>query len=177
MPFYRYIHNNVCETANTYQYIFSIYLFIVSGILSPMLMIIFSLLTLSNLNRLHRRVQPTNNNLNPSFCLLRRDIQLIRMLLGHVAVYMITTFLYPINMLYLAITFNSADKSSERKTIESFITFQTNHFLFYFNNIAPFFTYYLTSSTFRKEFKTMFCKWQQNQQRNLTSNQRIMITD
>ena len=173
IPFYKSIQQNQCTLPNYYQFIFSIYLFIVTDIISPMLMIAFSLLTLSNLKRLHRRVQPTNNNPNISLRLIKRDVQLIRMLLIHVAIYMVTTFLYPINMLYLSISQNALTKSLERTTIESFITFYTNYFLFYFNNIAPFFTYYLTSSTFRIECKIIWLKWR-NQCRIRTLNQQVI---
>jgi hypothetical protein len=147
--------NNRCIMIGNYAFIFSIYMFILAGSISPILMILFSLLTLWNLKRLHQRIRSINNNLH----LHRRDFQLIRMLLTHIIVYLITTVLYPINLLYTALTEYNENKSLERIAIEAFFTFQTSNFLFYLNNVAPFFTYCCTSVTFRAEFKTLWSKW------------------
>jgi len=135
-----------------YQWIFSIYLVIIAGIISPILMIIFIYFTLKNLKVLHQPRQILNNQ---SLRLTKRDSQLIRMLLLHVIIYIITTSLYPINMFYEAITQN-INKSLERLSIENFILFQTTNFIFYLNNISPFFVYYFVSLTFRLELKNIW---------------------
>jgi hypothetical protein len=80
------------------------------------------------------------------------------MLLTQIIVYLVTTGLYPISLLYTALT-QYIHKSSERIVIENLITFQTNNFLFYLNNVAPFFTYYFTSKTFRGKVKILWLNW------------------
>ncbi|CAF0830587.1 unnamed protein product [Adineta steineri] len=159
IPFNLDIISNQCIMIGNYQLIFSIYLILLAGILSPILMINFIYLTLLNLKALHRPKETLHKNFDTSHRIKKRDSQLIRMLLSHVIIYLITTFLFPINMFYQAVT-QYINKSSERLVIESFITFNTDYFIFYFNNIAPFFTYYCTSSSFRTELKRIrfMCK-------------------
>ena len=140
---------NKCRLTQVYQFYFSIYLFLIAGIISPILMIGFSLCTLRNLRRLRHRIRP----LTRTFQFSKRDTQLIRMLLMHVAVYMLTTFLYPVNMFYISLANDSLNQS-----IESFITFFIDDFLFYLNNIVPFLTYYLSSSSFRRECRILWLK-------------------
>jgi hypothetical protein len=74
--------------------------------------------------------------------------QHIRILLMHIIVYLISTSLYPIKLLYIALTQQNENQNSERFAIETFITFQTNTVVF---------TYYCTSAAFRVELKTVFC--------------------
>lgn len=74
------------------------------------------------------------------------------MLLLHVLVYILTTTSYPINIIYETVT-QHISKSSERLVIENFISFYTNHLIFYLNNISPFFVYYSISSNIRAELK------------------------
>jgi hypothetical protein len=126
-----------------------------SDIISPILMIIFIFLTLKNLKELHQPGHILNSSCNRSIHLIKRDSQLICMLLLQVTIYMITTSLYPINVFYQTIT-QYINKSSERIAIENFLSFQINHCIFYFNNISPFFVYYFISSTFRLEVKKLW---------------------
>jgi hypothetical protein len=152
--FFTTLQNNHCIMIGNYTLIFSIYMFILAGTISPILMILFSLLTLWNLKRLRQCIGPINQNLH----LHKRDFQLIKMLLTQIIVYLVTTGLYPISLLYTALT-QYIHKSSERIVIENLITFQTNNFLFYLNNVAPFFTYYFTSKTFRGKVKILWLNW------------------
>lgn len=66
----------------------------------------------------------------------------------HIIVYLISTSLYPIKLIYIALTQQNENQNSERFAIETFITFQTNTVVF---------TYYCTSAAFRVELKTVFC--------------------
>lgn len=135
--------NARCTSTENYKLAFAIYLFILAGSISPALMILFSLLVLKNLRDLRSRIRPVAN----SFHLKKRDLQLIRMLLTQIIIYLLSTFLYPVDLLYASVR----SENFNRGVVERFLTFLTNDFLFYLNNVAPFFTYYLTSSSFRSE--------------------------
>ena len=153
--FFTTLKNNHCTMAGNYNLVFAVYMFILAGSISPLLMILFSCLVMQNLRKLRHRVRPANNNLH----LKKRDFQLIRMLLIHIIVYLLTTVFYPVDLLYSALTHNDRNKTAERNAIEIFIAFLTNNFVFYLNNVAPFFTYYCTSSSFRNELKLLCLKW------------------
>lgn len=155
VAFFTTIENNLCIMVGNYSLIFAVYMFVLAGSISPLLMILFSCLVMRNLRKLHTRVRPVTNSLH----LKKRDFQLIRMLLIHIIVYLISTVFYPVNLLYSALTKNNPNKTAERKAIETFIAFLTNNFVFYMNNVAPFFTYYCTSSSFRNELKAVCLKW------------------
>ena len=157
--FYTTIVDNTCVMIGNYTLIFAVYLFILAGTISPLLMILFSYLVRKNLRQLRTRIQPVAHH----FHLKKRDFQLVRMLLVHIIIYLVTTVLYPVNLLYSALTQNDTQKTFERQVIETFITFLTTNFIFYINNVAPFFTYYFTSSSFRLEVKSFQSKYRCHQ--------------
>ncbi len=66
--------------------------------------------------------------------------QHIRILLMHIIVYLISTSLYPIKLIYIALTQQNENKNSKWFGIETFIT------------------YYCTSAAFRVELKTLWEK-------------------
>ena len=134
-----------------YKLIFAIYLFVLAGTISPALMVLFSCLVLRNLQKLRSRIQPAANVTQ----LKRRDVQLVRMLLVQILIYLLTTFLYPVDLLYSALKPAKTETNVDQRAIESFLAFFTDEFLFYLNNVAPFFTYYLTSSSFRSEVRSL----------------------
>ncbi|CAF1311873.1 unnamed protein product [Didymodactylos carnosus] len=163
-----------CIMPGVYSLIYSLYALIVSGTIPPILMVLFSILTFSNLREIRKRVQPVGGG--TQIKIKQRDIQLMVMLSAEVFVYIFSTVLYPINVFYTALTVNDS-KTPLRTTIESFITFLAGSFLIYINSAAAFYVYLLTSKQFRQELKNIlviYClKYLfKNKFRNYRQNQR-----
>lgn len=136
-----------CTAFDNYSFIYSIYSFIVAGILPPTLMIVFGYLTIRNLRHIHARVRPHIIRLNH---IHRKDYDLFVMLICEVCVYFISTLPYPIQTLYLTITRNLV-KTDDRLQIEGFITFLAYSFLIYINSASTFYIYLCTSNAFRRQ--------------------------
>lgn len=138
---------NRCGMTGVYVLIHGIYATFAAGICPPLLMTIFSLLTVRHRRELQLRLNTTGKE-------KKRDHAMLVMLMSQVIVYVITTSLYPAVTLYLAIT-NGDVKSVPRTQIESFLSFIGGSFLIYLNPSSPFYVYWITSKNFRKEIKQM----------------------
>jgi hypothetical protein len=135
-----------CFTSGIYVLIYGLYATLAAGILPPLLMAIFSILTIRHRRQLRTRLSvPRTTN--------RRDHSLMLMLSSEVAVYVITTSLYPTITLYQAIT-NAQTKSTESLQIETFVSFLGGSFLIYLNPASIFYVFFIASKSFRKECKT-----------------------
>ncbi|CAF1070597.1 unnamed protein product [Adineta steineri] len=124
------VENSKCSAFGTYATLYTIYLLIV--IFAPLcLLSLFGFLTLHNLKRLHSHVTHSNANTTITISEKRRkrDIDLQRMVLMEVFVYLVLTSGYPIVFLYTTLTVNVTNKSIIRLQIESFVSFMTNSFL------------------------------------------------
>jgi uncharacterized membrane protein len=141
VPILMDIRDSVCGMFGLYKLIYAIYQVILVGILPPILMIIFSILTMHSLHQRHG----TQTRLR------QRDRYLMRMVIAEVIVNISTSIPYSINLLYGAATYNVVNKSMQRIEIESFISFLTQ-FLIYLISVAPFYLFLLTSKPFRNEF-------------------------
>jgi hypothetical protein len=150
IPIFSTIQSGSCIMPGLYSLIFSIYIVIFAGFIPPILMSIFSLITLRNLHSIHLRINTTNIQANRY--IRQRDFHLIRMLIAQVVVYILTTTPYPLNTLYSAITL-SKTKGINQQVIESFIYFITSTFLLFINPSASFYIYIATSKAFRTEFR------------------------
>jgi hypothetical protein len=119
-------------------------------------MSLFGFLTLRNMKRLRARVLPLNGIFTAaSEQRKRRDIDLLKMILTEVMVYIMLTSAYPLVFLYTTITANITNKSATRLQIESFISFMSNAFLQYLNSGSCFFICMATSRIFRSEVKKL----------------------
>jgi hypothetical protein len=149
------IENNYCSVYGIYGKVFSIYSIIFTGLIPISAMIFFGIMLLNALRQSRFRVQPLENTRR----LNRRDINLMKLVLAEVIVYIICTFGYPLMYLYLNITNGIIlDKSTERKQIESFINFITMAFLLYLNYNTTFYIHICTSKTYRIEVKQFILK-------------------
>jgi hypothetical protein len=168
LPLISTIVSGYCIMPGIYSLIYGIYALIFAGLIPPVLMSIFSLMTLRNLHSIHTRVHPTQN---PNYRSMRqRDFHLTRMLMGQVIVYVLTTTPYPINAFYSAVTI-SVNKDINRQMIESFIYFITGTFLLFINPSISFYIYITTSKAFRTELKAASINlWQQVFHRNQIPN-------
>ena len=149
MPLLTTIQKSQCVNVNSYVLPFAIYFFLIVGVIPIILMVIFTILTMNNLRRLRRRIQPsivTPTKLKP------RDRQFMRMLSALVLMYVITNLFYPMNVLYSAITYWSI-KSPERVAIESLIFSLTSNYVLYINNVSPFYLFIASSAAFRQLFR------------------------
>lgn len=154
IPIMNTIQSGYCIMPGIYNLIFSIYAVIFAGIIPPILMSIFSLITLHNLYSIH------TINIQRNHLMRQRDFHLTRMLTAQVIVYILTTTPYPLNTLYAAIT-HSQIKSIDQQAIESFIYFITSTFLLFINPSISFYIYIATSKAFRTEFKIMWINLRQ----------------
>ena len=141
IPILLNIKSGVCGMFGLYKLIYSFYLITLNGIVPPVLMIIFSALTIYSIDQQHRNQVRAR----------QRDRDFMRMIIAEVVVNIFTTIPYSANTVYGAVTYTISDKSTQRLEIESFISFLTQ-FLIYFISVTPFYVFILTSKPFRNEF-------------------------
>jgi len=116
-------HTGQCILSSFYSLAYTIFVSIAIGILPFVLMIIFGLLARHNLHLIRSRIVPTNNP-TQHFRIHKRDHDLMKMLVGEVVVYCITTIPYPANIIYQYFTTSiAADKSPMRLAVETLVTF------------------------------------------------------
>ncbi len=144
LPIFMNIRNNICGRVGLYKFIYSVYQITIVGILPPVLMSIFSILTIRSLYQRHGALRR----------LRQRDRYLMRMVMAEVMVNVSISIPYSINLVYGAATFYDVNKSARRLEIEAFITFATQ-FLIYLTGVVPFYLFLLTSKPFRKGFVNM----------------------
>ncbi|CAF1239303.1 unnamed protein product [Rotaria sordida] len=141
--------NPICSNpSGTYSTFLSFYSILINGLSMPLLMTIFTLLTLRNLK--HYRNQIHNNSL--IIILQRRKKQewsILRMILVQLIVNVILSLPITIYLCYNGLT-QYIQKSSIRIFIENYI-YNMLTILQYLNAAASFYVYSLTSHIFRKE--------------------------
>jgi hypothetical protein len=130
--------------SGVYVLIYGLYSTMVSGTLPPVLMTIFSILTIRHRRELRIRLMTRTGRNN------KRDHSLVIMLASEVIVYVVTTSLYPAITLYRAIT-NGQSKSVLSLQIEGFVNFLGGSFLIYLNSASVFYVYFIGSKRFRRE--------------------------
>ncbi len=124
----------------------------VVGIVPPVLMSVFSILTISSLHQRHGTQVRAR----------QRDRYLMRLVIAEVIVNVVTSIPYSANLIYGRMTDYVIGKSPERLEIESFISFFTQ-FLIYLISVNSFYLFMLTSKRFRKDFinRLLYC-WNRN---------------
>lgn len=133
---------------------------IASGFVPPILMIIFSVLTLQNLRNIRSSLKPMSSNREShqrTRTIRRRDIDLIKMVFIEVMFYVITTLPFSVSLIYKSVT-DAWPKSQERKKVESFIYYMLQQFMLHINTTVPFYIYVATSNAFRQELKRVFIR-------------------
>ena len=171
----RTIKNYICDIHNNINLlIYTIYYMICSGLLPPLLIIIFSLLLINNLRNMRKNIK--NNEKNSSNNILRkRDRDLIKMVLIEVMFYVLSTMPFSIYLIYKMIN-DHLIKTEYQINLELFINYLTQSFLMYFNTALPFYIYISTSSSFRREFRKTFSQFYQFLKKNQTRN-KIILSD
>jgi len=138
----------LCGMFGMYRLIYAIYQITSVAILPPILMSIFSILTIRSLYQRHV-IQARAR---------KRDRYLMRMVIAEVIVNIVTSIPYSINLFYGVVTYDVINKRARRREIESFISFLTV-FLVYLISVAPFYLFMLTSKPFRNEFFNIVVKY------------------
>lgn len=149
IPILQNFNGKTCGMTGAYVLIYSLYSTLAAGILPPLLMTIFSILTIRHRLNLRERLSTTRNNNS------KRDHTLIIMLSSEVIVYIVTTSLYPAITLYKAVT-NGFTKSADSLAIENFVSFIGGSFLIYLNSASVFYVYLIASKHFRKDCSVVF---------------------
>ncbi|CAF3411144.1 unnamed protein product [Rotaria sp. Silwood2] len=150
------IINKKCGTFGTYSTIYTIYSIIFVGLIPPIILSIFGYSTYSHMRQIHTRVQPiVQNNREGNVAMRRRDRELLIIVIAEVFVYVVTTTLYPLVLLEMMISpYVLSKKNIQYSQIESFI-FTIAFLLLFVNNTAPFYTYLISSKSFRRDFKQL----------------------
>jgi hypothetical protein len=145
IPILQIFTGTSCITTGAYVLIYGLYSTIFAGILPPLLMTIFSILTIYHRRNLRARLNTTRAN-------NKRDHTLVLMLSSEVIVYIVTTCLYPAITLYKAII-NGQTQSTQSTQIINFVSFLGSSFLLYLNCASVFYVYFTVSKQFRTDFK------------------------
>ncbi|CAF1230547.1 unnamed protein product [Adineta ricciae] len=142
----------------TYIIFITCYVVIINGVLPPILMTIFSCLTVRNIHRLRRMQRSSRISSNTrtitvgkSYSLQSKDHQFIRMLFVEILVYLICKSPLTVLFIYLQIT-NHDDKTTEQGLVE-LLTLQIIFFVYYIENSIGCYMNIIVSKTFRTEFK------------------------
>ena len=145
---------------------FNFYLTIENGFLPIIPMLIFGWLTIHNIQRSMQRLKAreiidgtVSNTKNQSSSPSRKEVQLHKMLINQVIVYVILNLPYPVYNLYRTY----ADVSSftgSRAAIDTFIN-NLCFDLIYLCFTLTFLNFFLTSGMFRRELKQMLCGYRQ----------------
>ncbi|UJR22362.1 hypothetical protein I4U23_025424 [Adineta vaga] len=157
--FYQDIVRDRCViSSDTYTKFYNIYNTILSGIFIPMLMMIFSMLTVRNVKRLQGRIAlntaPINQILGNNIMNKRKhDYQLFFMIFVQQCVYIITTLPFVSYLLYATITMYSVKSTTQIASDNLYMTFV--YTFLHVNFSATFYIYTLTSHIFRKDFKKL----------------------
>jgi uncharacterized protein YutD len=134
---------------------YNINIIIISGILIPISMIIFSFLCLRNVKQLQQRVHahtriPNNPNLHQNVVNKKAyDYQLFAMIFVQQCVYIITNFPFVLYLFY-------STKSNIETSLNN-LSMNIAYVILYCNFTSTFYIYILTSSTFRKDLKRLLC--------------------
>jgi len=152
--------NNNCIYLGAAALYDSIYDISFVGLIPPTLMLLFSLLTFRNLKLRQQRQQVcrfvivnTQLSTNANRKQQQTDQHVLVILMIQVAVYVSTTTMTSINLLYSALTtYIRINESNERKSIETFISFITE-MLNYSCPCLSFYLFLLVSHLYRKQMK------------------------
>jgi hypothetical protein len=155
-PIMTTIINGRCTAAGVASIIYSINSIIFIGFVPTILSAVFGYLSYRNMRQIRVRVQPLIQNTgNANIGIQRRDRDLLIIVIAEVFVYVVTTALFPIIQSEMMISgYAMPNKSAEYSKIEFFIQ-NISYFLLFINSAAPFYTYLISSKSFRRDFKQL----------------------
>jgi hypothetical protein len=153
VPIMRTVTHGQCGASGIYSTIFAI-LFV--SLIPFIILAIFGYLTYRNMRQMQMRVQPIiQNTIDGNISIQRRDRDLLIIVIAEVVTYVVTTALYPLILLETIISQNViSNKSAQYSQIESFIL-NIAYLLLFFNSATPFYTYFISSKSFRRNVKQL----------------------
>jgi hypothetical protein len=156
MPIMITIMNGQCGRFGVYATIFSIFSTIFIGLIPSITLSVFGYLSYRHVRQMHNRIQPIvhdRNDANNS--IRRRDRDLLVLVISEVVVYVMTTALYPLILLEMMISqYIIPNKSFQYFQTEIFIL-NIAVLLLFINSAAPFYTYLISSKSFRRDFQQL----------------------
>ncbi|UJR32431.1 hypothetical protein I4U23_019893 [Adineta vaga] len=150
------INDDICQyQSGVYGMIFSIYISIDSGILPILLMVIFGVLTIRNIHQSKRRIginqaSHVEQHIRINH-LSRKDMQLYRMLINQLFLFIFLNLPNPCYLIYYSYTINAV-RPLIRLTIELFISNMTYVFI-YLGFALTFANFLVSSDIFRRELQ------------------------
>jgi hypothetical protein len=146
--------NGQCTTSDVYSIIYTIYTIIFVSLIPSITSSIFGYLTYHNVRHMHNRIQPVvQNTIHANTSIQRRDRDLLIIVIAEVLAYVVTTALFPLILFEMLIRqYVMPNESFQYLQIEIFIV-NVAVFLLFVNSAAPFYTYLISSKSFRREFK------------------------
>jgi hypothetical protein len=143
-----------CTASGVYATVYSFYSLIFVSLVPTIISAIFGYLTYRSMRQLQNRVQPVVQNTgNANISFHRRDRDLLIIVIAEVVTYVVTTALFPIIQLEMMITgYVIPNRSFQYLQIEYFVL-NIAYFLLSVNSAASFYTYLISSKSFRRDFK------------------------
>jgi hypothetical protein len=155
-PLMTSVVNGQCISSGVFSVIYSVDSILFIGFIPTIVSAIFGYLTYRNMRQLKNRIQPVaQNTINTNVTIQRRDHDLLIIVIAEIFVYVVTTALFPLIQLEMMITrYVMPNKSFQYFQIEIFVL-NIAYFLLSINSAAPFYTYLISSKSFRREFKQL----------------------
>jgi hypothetical protein len=150
------IVNGQCISSGVFSVIYSVDSILFIGFIPTIISAIFGYSTYRNMRQLKNRIQPVaQNTINANVTIQRRDHDLLIIVIAEIFVYVFTTALFPLIQLEMMISkYAMPNKSSQYFQIEIFVL-NIAYFLLSINSAAPFYTYIISSKSFRRDFKRL----------------------
>jgi hypothetical protein len=145
-----------CTAAGVYATFYSFYSLTFVSLIPTIISATFGYLTYRNMRQMLNRVQPVQQNtVNANINIQRRDRDLLIIVIAEVITYVVTTLLLPLIQLEMMISgYIISNKSSQYSQIEYFIL-SIAYFLLSVNSAVTFYTYLISSKSFRRDFKQL----------------------
>ena len=163
-----------CTRVDPYATIYTLYIVFVVGLIPSVTLIAFAYLTYRNVRRLRRQIQPTapdGSAANGS--IQRRDRELLVLVLSEVIIYVSATFWFPAVLLEMMISqYIMPTKSLQYFRAEMF-AFNVTILLLNTYSAAPFYTYVISSASFRREFQQLIVHWYRKAERRAPDQNRL----
>jgi hypothetical protein len=146
--------NGQCTTFGVYSIIYSVYTIIFVSLIPTIMSAIFGYLTYRNIRQIRNRVQPVGQNtVHANISIQRRDRDLLIIVIAEVVIYFLTTATFPLILIEMLISeYVMPNKSFQYLQIEILIV-NIAVFLLFVNSAAPFYTYLISSKSFRQDLK------------------------
>jgi len=148
-----------CIVTGIYATISIVYATLFVGLIPSITLSVFGYLSYRNMRQLHNRIQPiAQGTNNANYSIRRKDRDLLIIVISEIFLYVITSSLFPLVLLEMMITqYVMPNKNSQYSQAEIF-TFNISLLLLFIFSTAHFYTYLISSKSFRRDFKKLIIK-------------------